>query len=51
MATTVMMAGALVGGFVGERLARVLPPDLMRGIVITVGPILTVIYAWRYWLR
>ncbi len=49
--TMVMMAGALVGGFLGGRLARVLPPDLMRGIVITVGTILTVIYAWRYWLR
>jgi uncharacterized membrane protein YfcA len=49
--TMIMMAGALVGGFLGGRLARVLPPDLMRGVVITVGTILTVIYAWRYWLR
>ena len=49
--TMVMMAGALVGGFLGGRLARVLPPELMRGIVITAGTILTVIYAWRYWLR
>jgi hypothetical protein len=49
--TMVMMAGALVGGFLGGRLARVLPPELMRGIVITVGTVLTVIYAWRYWLR
>jgi hypothetical protein len=32
-------------------LARVLPPDLIRGIVITVGTILTGVYAWRYWLR
>ena len=31
--TMVMMAGALVGGFLGG------------------GTILTVIYAWRYWLR
>jgi uncharacterized membrane protein YfcA len=49
--TMIMMAGALVGGFLGGRLARVLPPDLMRGVVITVGTILTMIYAWRYWLR
>jgi uncharacterized membrane protein YfcA len=49
--TVVMMAGALVGGFLGGRLARVLPPSLIRGIVITVGAILTVIYGWRYWLR
>lgn len=47
----VMMGGALVGGFLGGRVARVLPPDLVRGIVITVGTILTLVYAWRYWLR
>ena len=47
----VMMGGALVGGFLGGRLARVLPPSLIRGIVITAGTILTVVYAWRYWLR
>jgi uncharacterized protein len=49
--TMVMMAGALVGGFLGGRLARVLPPDLVRSIVITVGTILTSVYAWRYWLH
>ena len=47
--TMAMMAGALVGGFLGGRLARVLPPTLTRGIVITVGTVLTMIYAWRYW--
>ena len=47
--TMAMMAGALVGGFLGGRLARVLPPTLIRGIVITVGTVLTMIYAWRYW--
>ena len=35
--TLVMMGGALIGGFLGGRLARVLPPTLIRGIVITVG--------------
>jgi uncharacterized membrane protein YfcA len=49
--TLVMMGGALIGGFLGGRLARVLPPSLIRGIVMTVGTILTVVYAWRYWLR
>ena len=48
--TMVMMAGAVVGGFLGGRLARVLPPDLLRWTVITVGTILTAVYAWRYWL-
>ena len=45
----IMMAGVLVGGFLGGRLVRVLPPSVLRGIVITVGTVLTVIYAWRYW--
>jgi uncharacterized membrane protein YfcA len=45
-----VMAGAIIGGFLGGRLARVLPPAMMRWIVITVGAALTVIYARRYWL-
>ena len=47
--TLVMMGGALIGGFLGGRLARVLPPGLIRGLVVTIGTILTGIYAWRYW--
>ena len=46
-----VMAGAVIGGFVGGRLARVLPPEAMRCIVITVGTVLTIIYAYRYWFR
>ena len=45
-----VMGGAVIGGFVGGRLARVLPPEAMRWIVITVGTVLTVVYAYRYWL-
>jgi uncharacterized membrane protein YfcA len=48
--TLVVMAGAVIGGFLGGRLARVLPPELLRWIVITVGTALTLIYARRYWL-
>ena len=47
--TVVMMAGVLVGGVLGGRLVRVLPPRLLRGLVITVGAVLTAVYAWRYW--
>jgi uncharacterized protein len=50
-ATLVMMAGALVGGFAGGRLVRVLPPAPVRGIVVAAGTVLTLVYAWRYWLR
>jgi uncharacterized protein len=49
--TIVLMAGAAGGGFLGGRLVRVLRPDLIRLIVITCGTILTLLYAWRYWLR
>ena len=48
--TLVMMAGALVGGFLGGRLVRVLPPGVVRFVVIAVGSVLTLVYAWRYWL-
>src|SRR6267142_2074285 len=48
--TVVVMAGAVLGGFAGGRLVRVVSPDLMRWIVIVVGTILTVVYARRYWL-
>jgi uncharacterized membrane protein YfcA len=47
--TLVTMAGAVAGGFLGGRLVRVLPADLVRWIVITVGSVLTLVYAWRYW--
>ncbi|PYN71496.1 MAG: hypothetical protein DMD97_27365, partial [Candidatus Rokuibacteriota bacterium] len=43
--TTVMMVGALIGGFTGGRLVRVLRPELVRWIVIAVGTILTAVYA------
>jgi uncharacterized membrane protein YfcA len=46
-----VMAGAVIGGFLGGRLARVLPPETMRWIVITIGAGLTIIYAYRYWFR
>lgn len=45
----VVMAGGLLGGFAGGRLVRVLPADLVRWIVVTVGAVLTVVYAWRVW--
>ena len=49
-AALAVMAGATIGGFLGGRLARVLPPEAMRWIVIAVGSVLTAIYAHRYWL-
>jgi uncharacterized membrane protein YfcA len=47
--TLVMGAGALVGGYAGARLARVIPQRVVRWIVIVIGCILTVVYARRAW--
>jgi uncharacterized membrane protein YfcA len=47
--TLVMMAGALVGGLMGGHLGRIAPPHIMRFVVVAMGVLLTVAYAWRYW--
>lgn len=47
-AITVMIA-AMVGGYIGGRLVRVMPQRLFRAIVIAVGVGLSLVYAWRYW--
>lgn len=44
-----VMGGALIGGFLGGRLVRILPDGLLRWIVIVVGAGLAAVYAWRYW--
>jgi uncharacterized membrane protein YfcA len=48
--TIVMLVGAVVGGFAGGRLVTVLAPATVRGIVISAGVLMTLVYAWRYWL-
>ncbi len=48
--TLTMMAGATVGGAVGSRLIRVISPMTMRRLVGAIGGVMTVIYAYRYWL-
>jgi uncharacterized membrane protein YfcA len=47
--TLTMMAGTIVGAFIGARIAQVLPNDAARGLVVVVGAALTLVYAWRYW--
>jgi uncharacterized protein len=47
--TLVMLAGALCGGMLGSKLIAVLPPELVRSIVIAIGVFMSAIYAWRYW--
>lgn len=47
--TLLMLAGALIGGYAGGALVRVLPADVVRWFVIVAGAIMTVVYAQRYW--
>lgn len=48
--TLLMLAGALVGAFIGARLAQVAPHPVMRVVVTVVGALLTLVFAWQYWL-
>ena len=47
--TLVMMVGCLIGGFCGAHLARRIPQQFMRLVVVGIGALLTVLFAWRYW--
>ncbi|WZB69963.1 sulfite exporter TauE/SafE family protein [Achromobacter xylosoxidans] len=49
-ATLCMLAGALLGGYLGGYLIRVLPAQAVRLFVIVTGAAMTIIYAARYWL-
>ncbi len=46
----VMMAGVPIGALLGVRIARILPNAVARSLVVVVGAVLTVAFAWRYWL-
>jgi uncharacterized membrane protein YfcA len=48
--TLMMMVGTVTGGLLGAYLARLIPRGIMRVVVVAVGAILTVTFAWRYWL-
>jgi uncharacterized membrane protein YfcA len=46
-AAAVMAVGAIVGGVIGGRLAGSIKPAVLRGVVITIGVIVAVIYLVR----
>ncbi|SEC20706.1 sulfite exporter TauE/SafE family protein [Bradyrhizobium erythrophlei] len=48
--TSVMLLGAMIGGYAGGHLIRILPARIVRQFVIAAGALMTVIYAARYWL-
>ena len=47
--TLAMMAGCVIGGLCGAHIARVIPQEAMRIVVVAVGAALTIVFAWRYW--
>lgn len=47
--TLTMLSGALVGGYLGGYLVRVLPATIVRWFVILTGSVMTVVYAVKYW--
>lgn len=47
--TFALMAGTLVGGLAGSHLARIIPRNVVRVLVVGMGAILTVAFARRYW--
>ncbi|MGY4479630.1 sulfite exporter TauE/SafE family protein [Bradyrhizobium sp. USDA 3364] len=47
--TLAMLLGAMVGGYAGGHLIRILPARIVRQFVIVAGAVMTVIYAVRYW--
>jgi uncharacterized membrane protein YfcA len=48
-ATLIMLLGAMIGGFLGGYLIKILPPQVVRHVVIGAGIIMTIIYADKYW--
>lgn len=49
-AAIAMMAGAAIGGYAGGYAMRFIPPIAFKRGVTAVGAVMTLVYAWRYWL-
>jgi uncharacterized membrane protein YfcA len=47
--TLAMMAGTIAGGLIGSHLARIIPREVVRWLIVIVGAALTVSFAWKYW--
>ena len=47
----VMCVGAILGGYVGARLARKTPPQVIRAMVIMIAVSMTLYFFWRTYFR
>ena len=47
--TLALMAGCVAGGYLGARLAQIIPREVVRVLIVGFGALLTVAFAHRYW--
>ena len=47
--TLALMAGTIIGGQIGARIARDIPRNVVRVLIVVIGAALTVAFAKRYW--
>ena len=47
--TLALAAGTIGGGLIGAYVARIIPRNIVRGLVLAVGAALTIAFARRYW--
>jgi uncharacterized protein len=47
--TLALMAGTIGGGLIGARIARIIPRQIVRVLIVVTGAALTVTFARRYW--
>jgi uncharacterized protein len=48
--TITMLFGAALGGYFGARMLSFVPAQTIRYFVVAMGVLMTLTYAWRYWL-
>jgi uncharacterized membrane protein YfcA len=47
--TLALMAGTICGGLIGGQIARLIPRQVVRVLIVVFGAALTVVFARRYW--
>jgi uncharacterized membrane protein YfcA len=47
--TLALMAGTLVGGYLGSHIARIVPRHVMRVVIVSAGVLFTLLLAKTYW--
>jgi uncharacterized membrane protein YfcA len=47
--TLALSAGTIIGGLIGAYVARIIPRNVVRVLIVVVGAALTIAFARRYW--